>query len=89
MFWPGLARLLATRLLTGGWHTSAHQAATRPRPRPAAAWTLWTLTLATLATSRLGQVAERAEDPAQSRLLLISAATWLCLLSLSPCKYEC
>ena len=45
--WPGLARLLATRLLTGGWHTSAHQAATRPRPRPwpwtAAAWTLWTL----------------------------------------------
>ena len=46
--WPGLARLLATRLLTGGWHTSAHQAATRPWPWPwtAAAWTLWTLTLA-------------------------------------------
>ena len=35
----------------------------------------------TVATSRPGQVAER--------LLIISAATWLCLLSLSPCKYEC
>ena len=37
----------------------------------------------TVATSRPGQVAERAESPAQSRLQLISAATWLCLLSLS------
>ena len=31
----------------------------------------------TVATSRPGQVAEKAEDPAQSRLQLISAATWL------------
>ena len=31
----------------------------------------------TVATSRPGQVAEKAEGPAQSRLQLISAATWL------------
>ena len=31
----------------------------------------------TVDTSRPGQVAEKAEGPGQSRLLLISAATWL------------
>ena len=83
--WPGLAWAgEAAGHQTADWrlaHLSTpgrHQA-----PAPALALdsssmdTVDTDTGDTVDTSRPGQVAEKAEGPGQSRLLLISAATWL------------